>query len=143
MPPESPAVALPKNLEAPQFTTEEASYRVRSGDQIDIKFPYRPEFNETLSVRPDGRITLPLLPSIVAAGKTPDELAGELRQGYERIRGGLAPPGESEYLIAAGDVLDVKFPVDVALHEDMSADDEVDRDDLVGDFTKLVRSDLR
>jgi len=35
-------------------------------------------------VRPDGRISLPLLPSMMAAGLTSDELEAALRQAYAR-----------------------------------------------------------
>jgi polysaccharide export outer membrane protein len=35
-------------------------------------------------VRPDGRISIPLVQSIVAAGKTPDELAGDLEKELSR-----------------------------------------------------------
>jgi polysaccharide export outer membrane protein len=46
---------------------------------IRVKFPYNPELNEKLPVQPDGRITLPLVGEIEAAGLTTDELAEAIR----------------------------------------------------------------
>jgi protein involved in polysaccharide export with SLBB domain len=67
----------------------EREYIIAAGDVLDIKFRFNPDFNElALPVRPDGRISLQLLPDIKAAGLTPSALrdvlmkqyAGELRQ---------------------------------------------------------------
>ena len=54
--------------------------RLSAGDEINIKFFYVPELNETQTVRPDGRISLQLVGELEVEGKTPgqvrDELAG-------------------------------------------------------------------
>lgn len=54
--------------------------RLSAGDEIEIKFFYVPELNETQTVRPDGRISLQLVGELEVEGKTPgqvrDELAG-------------------------------------------------------------------
>jgi len=57
-------------------------YRIQAGDQLDIKFYYNPELNELVTVRPDGRISLQLVHEIMAAGLTPAELTGVLREKY-------------------------------------------------------------
>lgn len=57
-------------------------YRIIAGNELDIKFYYTPELNERVTVRPDGRISLQLIDDVVAAGKTPDELAAHLEQRY-------------------------------------------------------------
>jgi len=57
-------------------------YRIEAGDQLDIKFYYNPELNELVTVRPDGRISLQLVHEIMAAGLTPAELTGVLREKY-------------------------------------------------------------
>lgn len=56
-------------------------YIIGSGDQLSI-FVYRnPDLSEGgVAVRPDGRISTPLIEDIVAAGKKPKELARELEQ---------------------------------------------------------------
>lgn len=59
-----------------------SEYRIQPGDQLDVKFFYNPELNESLTVRPDGRITLQLVNDVVAAGLTPSELTANLTKGY-------------------------------------------------------------
>jgi polysaccharide export outer membrane protein len=59
-------------------------YRIRPGDTMDIKFFYTPELNETVTVRPDGRVSLQLASDIPAAGLTPAELTRSLTQIYSR-----------------------------------------------------------
>ncbi len=45
------------------------------GDALEVKFRRTPELDSSVVVRPDGSISLPLAGSLVAAGRTPDELA--------------------------------------------------------------------
>lgn len=59
-------------------------YVIQPGDELEIKFFYNPELNETVSVRPDGKIALQLIDSVRAAGKTPKELDKELTDMYGR-----------------------------------------------------------
>jgi polysaccharide export outer membrane protein len=56
-------------------------YIIGAGDQLSV-FVYRnPDLSEGgVAVRPDGRISTPLIEDIVAAGKTPKTLARELEQ---------------------------------------------------------------
>jgi polysaccharide export outer membrane protein len=56
-------------------------YVIGAGDQLSI-FVYRnPDLSEPgVAVRPDGRISTPLIEDIVAAGKKPKELARELER---------------------------------------------------------------
>lgn len=60
----------------------EPHYRIRPGDELDIKFFYTQELNETASVRPDGFITLQLLDDVQVAGLTPGELDRQLTKAY-------------------------------------------------------------
>ena len=57
-------------------------YRIQPGDQLDVKLFYNPELNETLTVRPDGRITLQLVNDVIAAGLTPAQLTAVLTKAY-------------------------------------------------------------
>ncbi len=53
-------------------------YVIGPGDALNI-FVYRaPELSANLPVRPDGRLSLPLVPDIEAAGKTPTQLARDI-----------------------------------------------------------------
>ena len=78
----APAVVQPAPLPAVQ--AQLAEYRIQVGDQMDVKFFYNPELNETITVRPDGRISLQLAQEIPAAGLTPAELTEALRSRYGR-----------------------------------------------------------
>jgi protein involved in polysaccharide export with SLBB domain len=51
---------------------------------MDVKFFYNPELNESVTVRPDGRVSLQLAHEIPAAGLTPAELTQVLKQNYAR-----------------------------------------------------------
>jgi protein involved in polysaccharide export with SLBB domain len=51
---------------------------------MEIKFFYNPELNESVTVRPDGRISLQLAHDIPAAGLTPVELTHTLKKSYAR-----------------------------------------------------------
>src|SRR5262245_31923236 len=53
-------------------------YRLKPGDELEIRFFHTPEQNVTLPVRPDGYISLPLAYEIQAAGSTIEELRREI-----------------------------------------------------------------
>lgn len=52
------------------------------GDELEVRFFHTPELNIITPVRPDGRISLPLAQGVVAAGKSPEQLAIELKERY-------------------------------------------------------------
>lgn len=62
----------------------EKEYIIRPNDVLEVKFTYRAELGEKQRVRPDGRLMLPLVGSVVAEGKTPEQLAQELRGLYAK-----------------------------------------------------------
>lgn len=75
----------------PQATvaTEQAAflaqpYRIRAGDMLEVKHRLATELNDLAVVRPDGQISLPLIPSIRVAGLTTDQLEAALKQAYAR-----------------------------------------------------------
>lgn len=55
-------------------------YIIGPGDSLNIFVRDNPNLTTTVPVRPDGRISIPLVQSMVAAGKTPDQLAGDLEK---------------------------------------------------------------
>jgi polysaccharide export outer membrane protein len=67
---------------APPAAVADSLYRVQVGDVLSLRLYTAPELNEDITVRPDGRITTTLVQSLAAAGRTPDEIAAELRQVY-------------------------------------------------------------
>lgn len=59
-------------------------YVIGPGDALSI-FVYRaPELGAELPVRPDGRISLPLVPDIEAGGRTPTQLAREIEERLKK-----------------------------------------------------------
>lgn len=58
-------------------TTE---YRIGSDDSLQIFIWRNPELSTAVSVRPDGRITIPLIEDLPAVGKTPTELARDIEK---------------------------------------------------------------
>jgi len=59
-----------------------APFTLKPGDQIDLKFYYTPELNDTQIIRPDGKISLQLLGDVDVAGKTPEQVRKELIAAY-------------------------------------------------------------
>jgi len=78
----APVVLSPAPVPAGYVKTQE--YRIQPGDQMDVKFFYNPELNESVTVRPDGRISLQLAHEIQAEGLTPAEFTKVLVQAYAR-----------------------------------------------------------
>jgi polysaccharide export outer membrane protein len=63
-------------------SSPERNYYLQPGDQIDIKFFYDPELNETVTIRPDGKISLQLVEEMKIAGLTPAELDKIITERY-------------------------------------------------------------
>jgi polysaccharide export outer membrane protein len=63
-------------------------YLIGPGDTLSVFVWRQPELSVTVPVRPDGRISTPLVEDVVAVGKTPTQLADEMEQVLsEYIRG--------------------------------------------------------
>ena len=60
-------------------------YRVRKSDVIDVKFKFSPEFDQTLTVQPDGFVTLDEVGDLKVEDKTLPELRGAIRLAYRGI----------------------------------------------------------
>ena len=71
----SPATVPPESALVPSGAAA-PEYVIGPGDGLDVFVYLAPELSTTgLPVRPDGRISLPLVPDIVAAGRSPTQLA--------------------------------------------------------------------
>lgn len=55
-------------------------YKIGPGDVLSIFVWDHPELESTVTVRPDGHISGPLIMDLSAAGKTPSELASDINQ---------------------------------------------------------------
>jgi polysaccharide export outer membrane protein len=64
----------PASARAPRAAAMPTDYRLVSGDKLRIEVYKDPQLSQQLQVRPDGKITLPLLGDLHAAGKTSLEL---------------------------------------------------------------------
>ena len=69
LPSAPPASALPSS-----------EYIIGPGDRLNIFVWRNPELSISVPVRPDGRLSIPLVEDVVATGKTPTHLARELEQ---------------------------------------------------------------
>ncbi len=75
-------VALTAAFAAAAQTPEE--YTLGPGDVVDIVVFGEPTLTVTVTVRPDGRISYPMLGEVAVAGLKPSELANQIRQGLAR-----------------------------------------------------------
>ncbi len=60
-------------------------YRLGYGDVVEIKFFNNKQFNELVSVRPDGRITMEKIGDIYVNGMTPSQLDSLITKTYAEI----------------------------------------------------------
>ncbi len=70
------------NIAYSNWSENEPDYRFYPGDVLDIAAPSAPELARTATVQPDGRISLPLIPPVMAADRSVAELEGALAEAY-------------------------------------------------------------
>jgi protein involved in polysaccharide export with SLBB domain len=70
------------NIPYATWSDDDPLYRLYPGDEMDVAFPSAPELNKAVVVQPDGRITLPLVPPQMAAGRSAPELEQQLSAAY-------------------------------------------------------------
>ena len=98
-----------QNAQAPTLQERYPRYRLRAGDVLDLNFPFTPEFNQTVTVQPDGYISLRALGELRVQDKTTAEVVEVLRAAYTKI---LRDPAltielkdfEKPYFIVGGEV---------------------------------------
>ena len=78
----STLASSPENVAAATATAPE--YKIGPLDQLDVFVWRAPELSTKVTVRPDGRISTPLVEDMVAAGKTPTELSNALENSLSR-----------------------------------------------------------
>jgi polysaccharide export outer membrane protein len=69
--------------------TDDPDYQIGPGDKLNISVWKEPDLSGTVPVRPDGKISLPLLSDVQAGGTTPTKLADTIT---ERLRQYLTDP---------------------------------------------------
>src|SRR5574338_1410933 len=66
-------------------TTVANDYRLSIGDKLRIEVYKDPQLSQSVQVRPDGKITLPLVGDVEATGKTPLELRDSLAKSLKEF----------------------------------------------------------
>jgi polysaccharide export outer membrane protein len=85
-----PAAAnKPTPAPRPPASEVPSDYVIGSDDQLHISVWKEPDLTETLPVRPDGKISMPLLNDVPAAGLTPGQLAVSIT---EKLKKYIADP---------------------------------------------------
>src|SRR5262245_23076295 len=72
---EPPAAAAPEK--PPESST---TYVIGPGDTLQVFVWRNPELTTTVPVRPDGKVSTPLVEDMVAVGKTPSQLARDMEK---------------------------------------------------------------
>ena len=93
----------------PGFSDRIKRYRVNDGDILELTFEFSPEFNQVVTVQPDGYIVLRDIGDIAASGQTIPQLTSALQTAYSQI---LYKPAisvglkdfEKPYFVAGGQV---------------------------------------
>jgi polysaccharide export outer membrane protein len=76
-PPASPSAGpVPANI-AP---VDPKTFVIGAEDALAIQVWREPDFTRSVLVRPDGKITMPLIKEVQASGRTPDQLAGDIQK---------------------------------------------------------------
>jgi polysaccharide export outer membrane protein len=71
-------------VETVETKSDTATYLIGPGDTVNIFVWGNTELSATVPVRPDGRITTPLVEDVQASGKTSTELAREMERNLSR-----------------------------------------------------------
>lgn len=132
-----PAIAAPA---VPGALSNSANYLIESGDQVRVKFLYHPELDVKVPVGPDGTVHVPGVGVVRAAGKTADEVAGEV-EAMSSVQ--LRDPEVTVIVAELGDRFvyvggEVRLPGTVRFREGMTPLQAIlDR----GGFTEVARVD--
>ncbi|MCB1770389.1 MAG: polysaccharide export protein [Candidatus Competibacteraceae bacterium] len=83
---------------------DQYNYLIGPGDEVQIFVWRNPEVSQSVTVRPDGKISTPLVEDLQASGKTPTQLARDLEKALETyirqpivtviVAGGIGPYSE-------------------------------------------------
>ncbi len=65
--------------------TPDHRYKIGALDTLNIVVWRNPELSTTVTVRPDGRISTPLVEDVVAAGRDPADLAREVEKALSKF----------------------------------------------------------
>ena len=66
----------------PEATAQAPVYRLQVDDVLEVRFWGNSELDQRVRIRPDGKISMPYVDDVEAAGLTPEELDGHLVTAY-------------------------------------------------------------
>ena len=69
----------------PAIRNRNSRYRIHPSDTLELTFMATPEFDQTITVQPDGYITLRDVGDLLAAGHTLPELTEAIKTAYSKI----------------------------------------------------------
>jgi len=104
------ALVRAQDVRAPRLTTvTEERYRLQPGDVLEIQYRYSPEFNQTVTIQPDGYVSLEIGGDVRVAGLTVEETRQAiLRRAGARLREPVATivlkEFQKPYFVVAGEV---------------------------------------
>jgi polysaccharide biosynthesis/export protein len=75
-----PATSATGEVMAPAPSAVTNDYMIGPGDTIQVFVWRNPELTTTVPVRPDGKVSTPLVEDMVAVGKTPSQLARDIEK---------------------------------------------------------------
>jgi len=81
----SHAKAPPQDNREPAFQERYPRYKLRPADVLELNFPYTPEFNQAVTVQPDGYINLRGLGDFRVQDKTVPEVKAMAHNAYAKI----------------------------------------------------------
>lgn len=107
------------------------TYLIGVDDQLQITVWHNPDLSVSVPVRPDGKITVPLIGDVVAGGKTPDQVSAEIRdklQSFVRdpqVAVILTALRSNEYLSRVRVTGAVRNPISIPYRQGMTVLDAV------------------
>jgi polysaccharide export outer membrane protein len=69
----------------PRLAERNPRYRINRSDVLNLSFPLSPEFNQTVTVQPDGYITLQGAGSLCILGMTVPETSEAIKKAYAKV----------------------------------------------------------
>src|SRR5580700_4002588 len=80
--PETPTDA---RIATPAAPVDAKAYLIGAEDIISIRVWHEPENSGQFIVRPDGKVSVPLIGEVQAAGLTPEKLGANIAEGLQKI----------------------------------------------------------
>ncbi|MBE1161978.1 XrtA/PEP-CTERM system exopolysaccharide export protein [Dyella acidiphila] len=137
--------APPKlNTEMQAVTT----YHIGVDDQLQITVWHNPDLSVSVPVRPDGKITVPLIGDVVAGGRTPDQVSADIKdklQSYIRdpqVAVILVALRSNEYLSRVRVTGAVRSPISIPYRQGMTVLDAVLAAGGITEFAAPDRTEL-